>query len=278
MEHELDVATNAAREAVEVIREVTERARANPTQKDKGQGPVTEADLAADRVLREKIGAAFPDDALVTEETWSVGTPPPADAARVWFCDPLDGTQEFVNGRDDYCVMIGLVVDGVPALGVVAQPTTGTVWRAIVDDARCERIEESGDVTPLDARGRATDGQPRAVVSRSHPSKLTNHVAEAIDGVIVKRGSVGLKIAAIIDDEAEVYLSGSSRMKLWDTAGPAALLAAAGGAITSLRGDALDYRAGMEHKGGLFAAPGTVREALNERVDAALDRWKAKLS
>src|SRR5438046_65493 len=95
-ERELDVAMGAARHALERTRAIV---KDELQTKMKAPGdPVTNADLAAERVIVAALRAAFPSDAIVSEETEDgVG-----DAARVWFIDPIDGTRELVKGTDEY--------------------------------------------------------------------------------------------------------------------------------------------------------------------------------
>lgn len=272
---ELEVTERLAREAAQAILDVRERARANPEQKAGGQGPVTEADLAADKVLREGLRAAFPGDVVITEETWETGSAIET-GPRTWFCDPLDGTEEFVRGREDYAVMVGLCIGGVPKLGVVAAPESGKVWRALVDEGRCERVDADGSVTALDVRDRAIgDTGPVVALSRSHPGRLTDYVADLVQGQAKKRGSVGLKMAMIIDGEADLYLTGSRRIKVWDTAGPSALLMAAGGIVNGLDGGPLQYVDKAAHTSGVRGWTPAAKELLEERVDHAIREWKA---
>lgn len=276
---ELETATTLAREAAAEILRVKVEARRGAKQKPKGQGPVTEADLAADRILHAGLQQAFPDDAIVTEERWVVGEDI-AKAERVWFCDPLDGTEDFVRGTPDYAVMIGLCVQGEPVLGVVAQPETSLVWRGVClpgAPRRAERVDPGGEVVSLDVsrkRSLPKDG-PRAAVSRTHPSRLVAFLAGALGVQVVKKGSVGLKIGLIVDGEAELYVSGSRRIKVWDTAGPHAILKAAGGEMTALDGTRLRYDGPAAHGAGVRAWTPAAAKAVGPRLEEALIRWKA---
>lgn len=279
LEEELDVATRLAREAAVEILRVKDRARAGAKEKPKGQGPVTEADLAADALLCGGLREAFPHDLVITEETWCGEAIPLAH--RVWFCDPLDGTQEFVRGGDDYAVMIGLCVGGTPALGVLCQPATGRLWRGVVygPTRLCERVEPNGEVVTLDLRRRRIPKTgPRAAISRSHPSKLTNLLVERLGARPIKKGSVGLKIGLLVDGEADLYLSGSRNIKVWDTAGPEAVLRAAGGLLTSLAGHPLRYSGAAAHGDGLAAFSPAAKRALGAKVEALLEERRRQRS
>ncbi|HEY1098277.1 MAG TPA: inositol monophosphatase family protein [Myxococcota bacterium] len=268
----LDHATTVARAAAAAILDVKRSSSITATEKA-DHSPVTAADLAADAIIRAQLAVSTP---IVTEETWTSTTMP--TAGRVWIVDPLDGTKDFVAGRPDYVVQIGLVIDGVPRLGVVCQPETGRVWRGFVDDdgtRRCERLDPDGTVTTYAAATVAntttTTTRPRLTISISHPSRAIDAVCAAIGADVVPRGSVGLKIGAILDDEADGYVTDSRYIKVWDTAAPAAIILAAGGSITSLSGTPLRYDDAVIHDDGV-AAFGVGGAALRARVFAALPR------
>src|SRR6202158_907951 len=91
--------------------------------------PVTEADLASERVIVAMLTEAFPDIPVVSEETVpEAGFASPA--ARFWLVDPLDGTKEFVAKNGEFAVLIGLVEDGRPVLGIVHGPAVGLTYTA----------------------------------------------------------------------------------------------------------------------------------------------------
>ena len=265
---ELDLATHLARAAAAAILDVKATARATSTRKA-DDSPVTAADLAADRLIR--VGLGVFDDVVVTEETMKASTLP--RHGRVWIVDPLDGTRDFVAGSADYVVQIALVIDGQPRLGVVCQPETGIVWRGIVDgDASiCERLHVGGGVVRYErATARQASPAPRLVVSVSHPSAVVDAIGASLRAVMIPRGSVGLKIGAILDDEADGYVTDSVHIKVWDTAAPAAILLAAGGTFTSLSSSPLRYDGAVAHDDGVAAfGPGPSarwREALEHVV------------
>lgn len=119
---ELEVAIDAAIRAGAVVRDLYERAAAATYEKTDGS-PVTDADLAADAIIRESISSAFPDDGLLTEE--GVDDPARLSQSRIWIVDPIDGTQQFVDRTGEFDVLIALVDDGVPVVAAMLQPTTG---------------------------------------------------------------------------------------------------------------------------------------------------------
>ncbi len=279
LSHELTVACALAADAAAAILKVRDQARANPTEKPAGEGPVTAADLAADGVIRTGLTSEFPRDLVVTEETWTAGATIPA-APRAWFVDPLDGTSDFVKGNADYAVMIGLCAFGEPVLGVLLQPETGVLWRGLTsaEGKLCERVERDGSVVDLTSNKRPLPKEgPRAAVSRSHPSKLTNEMLHVLGGgSVVRKGSVGLKAALIADGLADLYLSGSRRIKVWDTAGPAAILRSIGADMTALDGTPLVYDAHPAHGAGIRAWTKAAERAIQPRLDEAIRGWRAR--
>lgn len=265
---DLELATRLAVDAGRAIQAQQAEARAHPTLKS-DESPVTAADLASDRVIRE--GLAGLGDPIVTEETWrgaSIGK-----HARAWFVDPIDGTEDFIAGRPDYCVQIGLCVDGRPALGVLHQPATGCTWRALVAEGLCEAIDARGVTHRRRVDTRGLPQRPRIAISVSHPSEVVDFIVEELGGVPVPKGSVGLKVGLIVDGEADAYLTASRRIKVWDTCGPAAVLLAAGGVVTSLREEPLSFEGAAAHDAGVCAWTPAARAALLPSVQDAVARF-----
>jgi 3'(2'), 5'-bisphosphate nucleotidase len=271
LEPELALASDLAKKAGDAILEVRAHAIAFSSLKS-DDSPVTAADLAADAVIRE--GLAATGDAIVTEETWKDGEIRKHE--RAWFVDPIDGTEDFIKQSRDYVVQIGLCVDGAPALGVLYQPETGLLWRGIVADRRCERVE-AGRVLPRTVAGRALPAKPRIAISVSHPSAVVDFVTQQLGGVAVWRGSVGLKVALIVDDEADAYVTASQRIKVWDTCAPAAVLLAAGGVVTTLAGAPLAYEGPAAHTGGVCMWTPAARNDISSRVDEAVRRFRGRM-
>jgi 3'(2'), 5'-bisphosphate nucleotidase len=239
------------------------------------QGPVSEADRACDALLRQRFGEAFPDDALLSEETQDDGRW--RSARRVWIIDPIDGTQEFVEGVDQYAIMVGLCVDGRPALGAVYAPA-----RALLVHGE---VGAGARVIEGDHERRLVVGQERIgprwtiMVSRSHRSARDERVCDALGEVELKpRGSVGLKLAAIAQGEADCYVTSTSHIKLWDTCGPQAVIEAAGGVLLDLCGSQLDYRTALAHPRGLLACPAALRDQiLSKTRPIAADFYGAEI-
>jgi 3'-phosphoadenosine 5'-phosphosulfate (PAPS) 3'-phosphatase len=143
-QQELDTAIATAKAAGTRILEFYGDMSATEYEKNDGS-PVTDADLAADQIIREGIGLAFPDDAIMTEE--GADDLERLENRRCWIVDPLDGTAQFINRTGEFDVMIALVEDELPVVAVMYQPTTnllhfatrdGGAW--VVDDSGTRRV------------------------------------------------------------------------------------------------------------------------------------------
>jgi len=207
------------------------------------ESPVTAADQAAEAIILAHLARAAPGVPVVAEEAAAAGAAPVV-AGRFFLVDPLDGTKEFVAGRDEFTVNIALVEDGMPVLGVVGAPALGRMFAG--DVARREAFElravaESPEPVRLPLRVRATPvGGPVAVASRSHGSEATE--AWLASAGVSARVSIGssLKFCLLAAGEADVYPRFGPTME-WDTAAGHAVVLAAGGAVRETDGQPLRY-------------------------------------
>lgn len=252
-EREIEAARGAARAAAESILELY-----GPDVEVRWKGendPVTAADEASTRVIMERLRASFPDDAILIEERDDDRSR--LESRRVWIVDPLDGTREFIDRIPEFCVMIGLVEDGEPVLGVVHVPLTGVSFVGS-RGSPARRIEADGTSVEHACVPAASIESMRLVVSRSHRSeKITR--AKGLLGITaeVPSGSVGMKVARLVTGEADLYIHLGPGIKLWDACAPDAILRSAGGLMTDPAGRAIDYRASSVHCPiGLLASAG----------------------
>ena len=137
---------------------------------------VTEADHLSEALILDAIRARYPADAILAEETGEhrakAGEAPTSGRGRVWIVDPLDGTVNYANGLPVFCVSIGLVVDGVPAVGVILDPTRTEAFAATLDGpatlngrpVRASQKEKLSDyVVAMSLHGRAATSRARNV-------------------------------------------------------------------------------------------------------------------
>ena len=247
---ELETAAQLAREGGQLVLEVYGSAF-TVDEKPDDQGPVTEADRRANKLLVDGLRRAFPTDGIVAEE--SPDRSQVRGRERCWFVAPLDGTRELVDRTGMFAVQIGLAIHGVPGLGVVYGPVDDRLFVGVPGDTAYG--EERGTRRLLTLRPPPVQtGELRLLVSRSHPSPLTNRFRQEL-GIhqVQAMGSVGLKCGAIAEGRADLYVHFSGKTYLWDTCAPEAVLCAAGGVLTDVAGVRYRYDGRtLENRRGLI--------------------------
>jgi 3'(2'), 5'-bisphosphate nucleotidase len=206
----------------------------------KGDGsPVTAADEASEAVICAGLKQLAPSVPIVSEEQ---AERPRTDGSGSYFLvDPLDGTKEFIAGRDEYTVNIAVVTDGVPLLGIVAAPAAGAVWRGIVGRG-AERLPIGrGTIAPRAIHTRPRPGHELLImISRSHLEERTKvYIGQFPQARLVKCGS-SVKFCRLAEGTADLYARLAPTHD-WDIAAGHALLAAAGGKVTAPDGAPLAY-------------------------------------
>lgn len=273
-ERELRVALRLAREAGGVILEgYDEPIRVErKVDADDYVEPVTATDRAANELIVSGIKSAFPDDGILAEE--SVDTERRLSKRRVWMIDPLDGTNGFIARDGDFAVQIGLAVEGRSVLGVVYQPLPDVLYHAT--DGSGAWMEQRGErAERLLVSGASDLRRMRLAASRSHRSPRMNLVVEALDiKEEVNRGSVGVKVGLIVEQQCDLYVHLSPRTKQWDTCAPEAILNEAGGRLTDLFGQPLGYNSPeVQNRNGIVASNGAAHDSIIERLAPLLKEF-----
>lgn len=256
-ERELGLARSIALEAAALVRTFTGRKLRIDVKM--GNEPVTEADLAANELIVTRLAAAFPGDAILSEELPDTGAR--LGAARVWMVDPIDGTRDFILGEPGFAVMIGLCVDGVPMVGVVSQPIVQKTYGGVVGGSAWMENAD-GHRTALETSPLSVPEGIRLVASKSHRTSGVEAIKRAL-GIEdeMNMGSVGLKIGLVAEATRDLYVYTGGRTKLWDTCGPEAILRAAGGQMTDLDGSPLDYVGpDLHNRRGIVASNGHLHD------------------
>jgi len=229
-----------------------------------GGSPVTEADLAANRLIVESISAEWPGEPVLAEE--SRDSADQRVERDLWIVDPLDGTREFLAQNGEFAVMIGFVAGGEPVAGVVYLPARGLLYEAGSGQGAWA-IDAQGNRRPLRARV-ADPASLRMVGSRSHPDPLLQKMQQALHIRDVRpSGSVGVKCGLIAEAERDVYIHPVPHLKEWDTCAPEVILREAGGTVSDCLGDRLAYnkiRPDQPH--GIVAAVTAVHEQVIRTV------------
>ncbi|WP_230631003.1 3'(2'),5'-bisphosphate nucleotidase CysQ [Sphingomonas sp. Leaf37] len=222
--------------------------------------PVCEVDLDVDRMLRARLAGLLPAAGWLSEET--VDSPDRLAQAQVWVVDPIDGTRDYIRGREGWAVSIALVEDGRATIGVLDAPARGERWSAAVGQGAWRngvrlragnRIELNGARVPTDAL-----------------PKVDRHLV-----MVHKPNSIALRMAMVAADEADLVATlrwGNE----WDIAGAAVIASEAGAGVSDATGAPLRYnKPNPTAFGVMVAAPGIQDAAvdwLRERASAILIR------
>ncbi|MBV6489047.1 MAG: 3'(2'),5'-bisphosphate nucleotidase CysQ [Pseudorhodoplanes sp.] len=244
----------ASRAAAEILRV---RQGAIGARMKADASPVTLADEASEALLLDGLARILPGVPVISEEATARGGAVYVDTTFV-LVDPLDGTREFVAGRDEFTINIALIHARRPVAGLLAAPLRGRIWRAaagrgasVVHVAAGEAPGKTTAVEPV--RCRAWPAQPVALVSRSHLDANTEgFLATCTPARVLACGSA-LKFALIAQGEADIYPR-LAPTREWDIAAGDAIVAAGGGCVVDPQGEPLLY-GGAERD---FGVPGFI--------------------
>jgi len=199
--------------------------------------PVTEADLAAHRVLATELVPLLSDCPVVSEEDFASQVYR-RNTGRFWLVDPLDGTKEFIARNGEFTVNIALIENGRSVLGVVYAPAVDTLYwgGAGLGAFRC-----LGEQTAAIHVAAAQTGRGCWVVaSKSHLDEATRSLIDRLGEVSLVRVGSSLKFCRVAEGEADIYPRLAPTCE-WDTAAAQAVLEGAGGAVVNLQGRPLQY-------------------------------------
>jgi 3'(2'), 5'-bisphosphate nucleotidase len=181
-------------------------------------------DAVANELLVRALAEQRPLDGLLSEE--SAADPARLECSRVWIVDPLDGTREYGEGRDDWAVHVGLCVDGAPGPAAVALPGRDALFLT--------------DPPPDPPIARAGERPLRIAVSRTRPPIQAERLAERLKGELVPMGSAGVKTIAVLTGEVDAYVHAGGQYE-WDSAAPVGVALAAGLHASRIDGSPLRY-------------------------------------
>ena len=219
-----DLSKIALQVATEASRLVLAGFRQNPTISYKaGQEPYTEYDVQSEELVRQRLAALTPEIPVVGEEQGGE-----AASELTWYCDPIDGTVNFMRGHPFFAVSLGVQRQGVPLAGAVVAPALRMWWRGSTDDRayRCElpclvsatsELEHAVLTTGLPVRGRAPEDSGAGLLARVSPFVRD----------VRRCGSAAIELCMVADGTYDAYFTRA--LSPWDTTAGAAILLAAGG-------------------------------------------------
>jgi 3'(2'), 5'-bisphosphate nucleotidase len=248
------------------------RARSGPWAVDcKPDGErVTALDREVDALVRGVLASGFTCP-ILSEESLPEGDElaRALAAERALIVDPLDGTEELLRGSDDVAVLIGLAASGRAVAGAVALPAEDLVLSGAAGEGAFVHRGEERRPIELDRRSRLAGS--RLLVSRDRPPGFLSRLVETARLVPERRGAAGFKIALVALGRADLYVHAGRPVRSWDVCAAEAVLAAAGGRLTSLDGAPLDHaRADLTCRGGLLATSGAIHDEALATVREAI--------
>ena len=246
---ELETALRAAREAGAIIMALFGK---EYRVEEKGKGnPVTTADLEANRRIQEIIRQRYPKDGWLSEEDKDDTSR--LRAARVWVIDPIDGTKEFIEGVPQFAVSIGLVLEGLPVLGIVYNPAKEKLYHAVKGGGAllngrpihvCQRQEMQG---------------ASLLVSRSEPRQKFQPFADMCR--LEPMGSIAYRLAMVAGGEGDGTLTFRS-LREWDVCAGVAIVEEAGGVVVDGGGRRLLFNREDTRHRAIVAANGLLVHSL----------------
>ncbi|MBE9006184.1 3'(2'),5'-bisphosphate nucleotidase CysQ [Fortiea sp. LEGE XX443] len=235
--------------------------------------PVTIADVTVSQYILQRLQAALGNEnfAYISEETYKSQFHQ-ENSQLVWVIDPLDGTRDFIDKTGDYAIHIALVKNHRPILAVVAVPEAEKIYYATKDGGTFMETPKASVPVKLLADKKIED--LTLVVSRSHRNERLNHLLQHLPCQNQKSvGSVGCKIATILEQQADIYISisGKSAPKDWDIAAPELILTEAGGKFTHFDGSLLQYNTNdINQWGSLLASSSKYHQVLCQEAQKIL--------
>ena len=254
---ELEVALEAVIKAGNAILKIYEKDYETSIKKD--DSPITEADLKSNEIIKEYLSKTNhkvlseedkDDQNRLSEET-------------IWIVDPLDGTSDFIDKTGEFTVMVALVKNKIPILGLISWPTEKTIFMAQKGHGAF-RFSKN-EWKKIAVTRTAELSQCRAVGSRHHLSEKEKKFIEKLK--IKSFTSIGssLKVGKISSGEAEVYITTTNKMKEWDTAASYCIINEAGGRMTDNFGNDLTYNNEVvNHQNGILVTNGLIHNKILE--------------
>lgn len=200
---------------------------------------VTEADRAAERAIREHIAGRFPDHGLVGEEYGEAAS----SSGRRWIIDPIDGTHNYMRGVPIYATLLALEIDGALSVGVVSAPALGRRWFSWDGGGAWAADTQPGGWDPDTARRISVSGvdglAAASVVYSSLPSIVGSGMGDGfIDllGRVWRDRGLGDFYGYMLVAEGAAEAMVESELKIWDLAGPRAVMEHAGARVTDMLG------------------------------------------
>ena len=248
---EVRLAIQAALEAGKTVMNVYNQEFSSTLKND--NEPLTEADVKSNEIIQKIISDS--GHPILSEE--SVDDKKRLDSKKIWIIDPLDGTSDFIKKTGEFTIMISLVEDHIPILGVIYWPTEKKLYLAQKGQGAFK--SDNGIWSKLSVSNVSELENCRAVGSRYHISEIEQNLIKRLNiSQFTSKGS-SLKVADISSGNAELYFTTTNKIKQWDTCASYCLITEAGGKMTDMLGNDLKYNTErLNHENGLLVSNGLI--------------------
>jgi len=233
----LELALNAGYLAMEMREGITIEEKTGP------RDLVTSADIALSELIVKTLKKDFPQTSIISEEDPEIN----CDKDLVWVVDPIDGTQNYILQDGQYSVMIGLLQNLVPVFGCVFEPAHNNLyyggpfmdaWKIKTNTKEKSRLQARLDADIFGEGGALA----KTRLMMGHRDRKKHPWVEDLDYInFVQFGSIGLKVARILENRADIFVHLAGKLKVWDTAAPAAIAMAAGLEVGTMNEDTLSF-------------------------------------
>ncbi|ACY50044.1 3'(2'),5'-bisphosphate nucleotidase CysQ [Vibrio diabolicus] len=240
LSHLLPQVIEIARSAGQMILEIYEKKQYEAYTKS-DETPVTSADIAAHKLITERLSELTPDIPVLSEEDADISLEQRAQWERYWLVDPLDGTQEFIARSGDFATIIALVDNNKPTMGVVYGPVSGVTYYAYSGKGAW-KIPDMSDSVKIHTHKHEQPGQSIAIAisRRQDINRITSRMSSAWNYDLIPLGSAALKACLVAEGAVDCYLRLGPTGE-WDTAATQCIVEEAGGRILSTQLEPLSY-------------------------------------
>ncbi|HHF3005626.1 TPA: 3'(2'),5'-bisphosphate nucleotidase CysQ [Vibrio diabolicus] len=240
LSHLLPQVIEIARSAGQMILEIYEKKQYEAYTKS-DETPVTSADIAAHKLITERLSELTPDIPVLSEEDADISLEQRAQWERYWLVDPLDGTQEFIARSGDFATIIALVDNNKPTMGVVYGPVSGVTYYAYSGKGAWKTPDMS-DSVKIHTHKHEQPGQSIAIAisRRQDINRITSRMSSAWNYDLIPLGSAALKACLVAEGAVDCYLRLGPTGE-WDTAATQCIVEEAGGRILSTQLEPLSY-------------------------------------
>jgi len=256
---ETNLAIDAVTKAAKTVMDVYKKNFSTSLKDDKE--PITEADIQSNQIIEKILSeSGYP---ILSEESKDQKEKR-LDANKVWIIDPLDGTTDFVNKTGEFTIMIALVLDHNPIMGVICSPSKNTLYVAQKDQGAHQFLENKWERVHVSQTTELK--QCMGVGSRFHLSDLERNFLKVLCiSNFTSRGS-SLKVADISSGKADLYFTTTDKIKQWDTAASNCIVTEAGGKMTDMLGQILNYNTEtVNHKNGILVTNGIIHNQIIQK-------------